>query len=168
MKLGTNRLLILGSLLAGLLLAGASQVLADKAPDFALQDLNGKTVKLADLKGKAVILDFWATWCPPCRAEIPDLNTLYKEYKKKGATIVGVALDEGGKAAILEGMKKYKLTLDYPILIGTQDISKQYGGIDAIPTTFVLDKKGNIVNKYIGLQEKEVFVADLNKILGTK
>jgi peroxiredoxin len=162
------RIAALVVVVGGILLAGATWAQADKAPDFSLQDLNGKTVKLADLKGKAVILDFWATWCPPCRAEIPDLDTLYKEYKKKGATIVGVALDEGGKTAILAGMKKYKLSLDYPILIGTQDISKLYGGIDAIPTTFILDKRGNIVNKYIGLQEKKVFVEDLNKILGTK
>jgi peroxiredoxin len=162
------RIMALGVVVGGILLAGAIWAHADKAPDFSLKDLNGKTVKLADLKGKAVILDFWATWCPPCRAEIPDLNTLYKEYKKKGATIVGVALDEGGKTAIVAGMKKYKLSLDYPILIGNQDISKLYGGIDAIPTTFILDKGGNIVNKYIGLQEKKVFVEDLNKILETQ
>jgi peroxiredoxin len=168
MKLGKCRIILLVTLVTGFLLAGTPRVFADKAPDFSLQDLNGKTVKLANLKGKAVILDFWATWCPPCRAEIPDLNALYKEYKKKGATIVGVALDEGGKAAILEGMKKYKLTLDYPVLIGNPDVSRQYGGIDAIPTTFILDKKGNIVNKYVGLQEKQVFIQDLKEILGTK
>lgn len=168
MNIARNRSTAVVVLVGGILLAGAIWAHADKAPNFSLQDLNGKTVKLADLKGKAVILDFWATWCPPCRAEIPDLDTLYKEYKKKGATIVGVALDEGGKTAILAGMKKYNISINYPILIGNQDVSKLYGGIDAIPTTFILDKKGNIVNKYIGLQEKKVFVDELNKILGAK
>lgn len=168
---------VLVVLLASILLVGAGWVYAGKAPDFSLQDLNGKTVKLADLKGKAVILDFWATWCGPCRRGIPDLNTIYKEYKNKGAAIVGIALDEGGKADIVKGMKKHKLTIDYPVLIGeggfkdkTFAACAEAAGIkiEGIPTTFILDKEGNIVSNYVGLQEKSVFVGELNKLLVKK
>jgi len=160
-------MVILGSFLV-------TGVYAAKAPDFSLQDMKGKTFKLSDLKGKVVILDFWATWCGPCRMEIPDLNAIHKEYKTKGAVVVGIALDEGGKADLVKGMKKYKLIMDYPVLIGEGNFkNKTFAAfaeaagiqIEGIPTTFILDKEGNIVNHYVGVQEKKVFVDELNKIL---
>lgn len=133
------------------------------APDFSLPDLSGNPHKLSGLQGKVVILDFWATWCPPCRTGIPDLNDLYKEYRGR-VEILGVSLDKGGKEGIQQGMLKHAITIDYPILVGTPEVAKLYGGIEAIPTTFVIDKEGKIAAKYVGLQEKAVFAAQLKKL----
>lgn len=155
------RMFILGLLILG---CGNSAPIK-KAPDFGLQDLNGNTVTLSSLKGKVVILDFWATWCPPCRRGIPDLNDLYHAYKDKGVEILGISLDQGGKDDIVSGMQKYNITIDYSVLIGNAEVARLYGGIPAIPTTFILDKEGNIVNKYVGLQEKETFTAKLDKLI---
>ena len=160
-----KRFWTIGLVLSLILLGGAGWARAGKAPDFNLQDLKGKTLSLADLKGKAVILDFWATWCGPCRRGIPDLNAIYKKYKAKGATVVGIALDEGGKDEILKGMKKHKLTIAYPVLIGNKEVTVKYGGINAIPATFILDKEGNIAASYVGLQEKKTFTDEMDKLL---
>jgi len=165
MSLRLTRFRTVGLVLSIMLLAGAGWARAGKAPDFSLQDLKGKTLSLADLKGKAVILDFWATWCGPCRRGIPDLNAIYKKYKAKGATVVGIALDEGGKDEILKGMKKHKLAIAYPVLIGNKEVTVKYGGINAIPATFILDKEGNIAVSYVGLQEKKTFTDELDKLL---
>jgi len=135
-----------------------------KAPDFNLTDINGKPVRLSDYQGKVVILDFWATWCPPCRKGIPDFNVLYSNYRGKGLEILGIAVDEGGKDSVQQGMQEHAITIGYPILIGTAEVQKSYGGIEAIPTTFILDKEGNIVAKYVGLQDKATFVKHLDKL----
>ena len=165
MSLRFTRFRTVGLVLSIMLLAGAGWARAGKAPDFSLQDLKGKTLSLADLKGKAVILDFWATWCGPCRRGIPDLNAIYKEYKAKGAMVVGIALDDGGKEDVVKGMKKYKLAIAYPVLIGNKEVTVKYGGINAIPATFILDKEGNIAASYVGLQEKKTFTDELDKLL---
>jgi cytochrome c biogenesis protein CcmG/thiol:disulfide interchange protein DsbE len=146
----------------GLALLGP-QLRAEPAPDWKLQDLDGKTVKLSDYKGKVVILDFWATWCPPCRAEIPHFIELQKQYGAQGLVIIGMSLDEGG-AKVVSDFAKAK-EINYPVVIGTQDIATAYGGIEAIPTTFIIDAKGNIVNKYIGLTDKDVFEGEIKKLL---
>jgi len=138
-----------------------------KAPDFTLPDLSGKKVSLSDFKGKVVILDFWATWCPPCRREIPSFNEIYKD-RAQGFEIIGISLDEGGVDAIRKGMKKHKLKIDYIVLVGDDKISEKYGNIDAIPTTFILDQEGNIVNKFIGERPKKVFEDEIKKLIKSK
>lgn len=138
-----------------------------KAPDFTLPDMNGKKVSLSEFRGKAIILNFWATWCPPCRREIPSFNEIYKN-RAQGFEIIGIALDVGGLDAIKKGMKKHKLSIDYIVLVGDQEISEKYGNIDAIPTTFILDQEGNIVNKFIGERPKKVFEDELKKLLRVK
>jgi len=153
----------LGLLLVGLLVASCAPA-KKKAPDFNLTDMNGKPVRLSDYQGKVVILDFWATWCGPCRRGIPDLNALYSDYRGKGLEILGIAVDEGGKEMVQQGMQEHSITIGYPILIGTAEVQKSYGGIEAIPTTFILDKEGNIVAKYVGLQDKETFVKRLDQL----
>ncbi len=123
------------------------------AYDFNLSDINGKKVRLSDFKGKVVILDFWATWCPPCKMEIPSFIELYKQYKNDGLVVIGVAIDNEIK--VKNFVKEYKV--NYPILIADETTIIKYGGIRGIPTTFIIDKNGNIKNQYVGYRPKEVF-----------
>jgi len=146
------------------LLAASCTPVKKKAPDFNLPDMNDKPVRLSDYQGKVVILDFWATWCGPCRRGIPDFNVLYSDYRGKGLEILGLAMDEDGKAGVLKGMQEHAITITYPILIATEEVEKSYGGIEAIPTTFILDKEGNIVARYVGLQDKATFVKHLGQL----
>lgn len=144
-------------------LAATTSLRADPAPQWNLQDLSGNPVKLSDYKGKVVILDFWATWCPPCRAEIPNFVELQKEYGKQGLVVIGVSLDEGGVDGVAAFAKSQGV--NYPIVMGNQDIANSYGGIEAIPTTFVIDPSGNIVAKHEGFTDKSEFEAEIKKLL---
>jgi len=136
---------------------------AKSAPSFTLQDLNGKQVSLSDFKGKVVIIDFWATWCPPCVTEIPHFIELYEQYKDKGFAMVGISLDRQGVGVVNSFVQKYRV--NYPILMADGQVDKAYGGIMSIPTTFVIDRAGNIRQKYVGYREKAVFEADIKALL---
>ena len=136
---------------------------ADPAPNWDLKDLSGKSVKLSDFKGKVVVLDFWATWCPPCRAEIPNFVDLEAKYKDKGLAIVGISLDQGGPGVVASFVKAQKI--NYPIVMGDDNVSHLYGDIQAIPTTFIIDPKGNIVGSHQGFTEKSVFEDEIKKLL---
>jgi len=136
---------------------------AKSAPSFTLQDLNGKMVSLSDFKGKVVILDFWATWCPPCVREIPHFVELYEQYKAQGFAMVGISLDRKGVSVVKSFVQKYRV--NYPILMADGQVSRAYGGITYIPTTFVIDAAGNIRQKYVSYQDKAVFEADIKKLL---
>ena len=125
------------------------------APAWELQDLDGKLVKSSDFKGKVVILNFWATWCPPCREEIPGFIELQKQYGEKGLVVVGVSLDEGGPAAVKRFAERFKV--NYTVVRGDEKILNDFGGINALPTTFVIDKEGRIVGKHIGYAEQSFF-----------
>jgi peroxiredoxin len=127
----------------------------DPAPNFKLKTNEGKTVELAKLKGKLVIVNFWATWCPPCRREIPGFLDVYKQYKSKGLEIVGVALDQDGWSVVNPFVQKANMT--YPVVVGDVNIANAYGGIESIPTTFIVDKKGNIIQRHVGYMSKDSF-----------
>ena len=133
------------------------------APAWELQDLDGKPVKSTDFKGKVVILDFWATWCPPCREEIPGFVKLQKKYEAQGLVIVGIALDDGGAATV----KKFaqKSGINYPVLMGNDRVSQAFGGIEALPTTFILDREGKIAGRHIGLTKAEEFEKEIKPLL---
>ena len=133
------------------------------APDFSLKDLSGQTVTLEQYRGKVVLLDFWATWCPPCRAEIPHFVELYSEYRKKGLEVIGVSLDSNPEKALLPFIEEYKI--NYTMLIGNRDVTDSYGGVISIPTTFVIDREGNIRKKYLGYRDKSVFEKDIEELL---
>ena len=133
------------------------------APDFTLPRLGGGEFTLSILKGKVIILDFWATWCPPCRKEIPDFISLYKKYKDKGLEIVGVALDRDKETSV--GPFAKKMGINYTIVFGDQEVTKKYKGIRYIPTTFIIDKDGNIAKKHIGFVEKKVFEEEVRELL---
>ena len=133
------------------------------APSFTLQDLSGNEVSLSDFKGKVVILDFWATWCQPCVKEIPHFIELYEQYKDQGFAMVGISLDHQGVSDVKSFVQKYQV--NYPILMNDGRADKAYGGIKYIPTTFVIDRTGNIRQKYVSYREKAVFEADIKALL---
>jgi thiol-disulfide isomerase/thioredoxin len=122
-----------------------------KAPDFKLNTIDGKEIKLSDYKGKKVILNFWATWCGPCRAEIPDFVKFYNENKNK-VEIIGIAVNSK-ESEIVEIIKKYKIT--YPVCISNEEIEKLYGPVNAVPTSFIIDENGYIKGKKIGIMKED-------------
>ena len=119
------------------------------APDFTLTTLDGKQVKLSDYRGKAVLLNFWATWCGPCKVEIPWFMDFEKQYGPQGLVVLGVAMDDDGKSSVDKFAKEMKI--DYTVLLGNDDVADQYGGVAGLPTTFYLDRNGKVVKKIEGL-----------------
>lgn len=134
-----------------------------RAPDWELKDLNGKTVKLSDFKGKVVILDFWATWCGPCEMEIPSFVALQKKYRDQGLVVIGASLDEGEPKQIKSFVER--LAINYPIVMADKTIADAYGGIEAIPATFVIDRQGMIVRKHVGYSDQAQFEAEIKPLL---
>jgi len=143
--------------------AARGGAIGSAAPEFALPDLEGKVVKTSDLKGKVVILDFWATWCPPCRQEVPHFVALQNKYRDQGLEIVGLSLDKGGAADVKPFVEEYKV--NYMMLIANDKTAEDYGGITGIPTTFVLDKDGKIVKRFLGYTDPAVFEETIRPLL---
>ncbi len=135
----------------------------DPAPEFKLTGLDGKSVTLADSHGKVILLNFWATWCGPCRAEIPDLVELQNKYKDH-LQILGLVIDDDDQDAIKEFTEKFRI--NYPVALATNDIRMQYGGIAALPTSFVLDAEGRIVQKHEGLRDPVLYETEIRSLLG--
>lgn len=141
----------------------ADQVDSTVAPGFTLQDLNGKSVSLSDYRGKVVVLEFWATWCPPCRAAIPGLETLHNKYKAQGLVILAVSMDISEDWNFVKSfVKDYRMT--YPVLKGTDAVASQYR-VRAIPLLLVLDKKGNIVKQHVGYIPEEDLEKEIQALL---
>ena len=140
----------------------ASQTGGAMAADFTLQDLSGKDVKLSDMKGKVVVLEFWATWCPPCRASIPGIEKLYEAYKDKGVVVLAVSMDEGGWDAVQSFVKEYGIK--YTVLKGNEDVAVKYQ-VRSIPMLLVLDKEGKISKRYLGFGSDEDIEQDIKAIL---
>ncbi|MCZ6632269.1 MAG: TlpA disulfide reductase family protein [bacterium] len=134
-----------------------------QAPEFALQDLEGNTVRLSDFDGQIRIVDFWATWCPPCIVEIPHFKALAEKYGKKGVTIIGVSIDQIDSSALQAFSKDHKI--NYQIVRGTSQTMKNYGNIQSIPTTFVIDQQGQIYSRHEGYRPQEVFEKDILALL---
>ncbi|MDP8240148.1 MAG: TlpA disulfide reductase family protein [Candidatus Hatepunaea meridiana] len=141
-----------------------------KAADFLLRELEGKMIKLSDYKGKVIILDFWATWCPPCVQEIPHFNELAKEYAEKGLIVLGVSVDRGGVDVVKKFIKD-KIPINYPIVIADKETHSKYQSYlpkdeqGGIPFTFIIDRKGNVRDHYVGYRPKEVFVEAITPLL---
>ncbi|HVI10819.1 MAG TPA: TlpA disulfide reductase family protein [Candidatus Binatia bacterium] len=136
------------------------------APDFSLESLDGKTMRLSDLRGKAVLLNFWATWCSPCKIEMPWFVDLQKEYGAQGLQIVGVAMDDASKEDIAKFAKD--MGVNYPILIGKEAVGDEYGGVPALPETFFIGRDGKLVDRIIGLRGKAEIEDSIKKALNTK
>ncbi len=137
-----------------------------QAPDFRLYNLKGKIDKLSNYKGKIVVLNFFATWCPPCKMEIPGFVKFYKNYKKEGVVILGICLDANDKSKVKSFIKQYQI--NYPVLIGTRDVVMDYGGIHVIPTTFIINGEGYIVDRIIGYLNDEDLKSKINKLIENK
>ena len=136
-----------------------------KAVDFTWKE-NGKSVSFADVtKGKVVLLNFWATWCGPCKRELPDLIALSSEMANKGVVIFGVSLDQKDDKLQLVKTFSERTGIPYTNIIDNLQISDQYGGIQSIPTTFIIDRQGNVVQKIVGMQSKEAFKKKKKKAL---
>jgi len=135
------------------------------APDFSLESLDGKTMRLSDLRGKAVLLNFWATWCGPCKIEMPWFVELQTQYGSQGLQIVGVAMDDASKEDI--GKFAKDMGVNYPILIGKESVGDQYGGVPALPESFLIGRDGKIVDKIIGLRGKAEIEDAVKKALNT-
>jgi len=142
---------------------GNGQLMGSLAPDFELPALDGKKMKLSDLRGKAVLLNFWATYCGPCKIEMPWFVELQKEYGPQGFQIVGVAMDDASTEEIAKFTQQ--MGVNYPILIGQESVGQSYGGVGVLPTTFFLDRDGKLIFREFGLQSRSVFVDHIKKAL---
>ena len=136
------------------------------APDFTLDSLEGKSMRLSDLRGKAVLLNFWATWCGPCKIEMPWFVELQNQYGSQGLQIVGVAMDDASKEDIAKFAKE--MGVNYPVLIGKEAVGDAYGGVPALPESFFIGRDGKIVDKIIGLKGKSEIEDSIKKALSTQ
>jgi thiol-disulfide isomerase/thioredoxin len=136
------------------------------APDFTLKTLDGKEVSLSSMKGKAVMVNFWATWCEPCKSEMPWLVDLQEKYRKDGFEILGVAMDDSSQKEISEFSRKKKV--NYTVVIGSEKVADLYGGLDGLPTNFFLDRNGKVIDSFKGLRSESVIVDDIKKALASE
>lgn len=135
------------------------------APDFALHALDGQTVHLSDFRGKGVLLNFWATWCQPCKIEMPWFAELQKQYGPQGLQIVGVAMDDAGPKEISKFA--HDLGVNYPILVGEESVGDAYGGLPFLPATFYIGRDGKVVDKVYGLKGRGEIEDSIKKTLAT-
>lgn len=162
--MSSKRILIYGVValcLLGLYVAGRRTAQKPKptdsgnaAPDFAVPDIDGKKLSLSAYKGKVVLLDFWATWCTPCREEIPHFVEMQQKYEPQGFQVIGISMDDDAKP-VREFYQKYKM--NYPVAVGDDKLAQSFGGVMGLPVNFLIDRDGRIVAKYLGATETSVF-----------
>lgn len=133
------------------------------APAFSLTDASGAAVNLADYRGKVVLLNFWATWCGPCQIEIPWFIEFEQKYKDRDFAVLGVSFDDDGWKSVRPYIASHKI--NYRIMIGTEKMSQLYGGVDSLPTTFILDRQGRIASQHVGLVDKSDYQNEILKLL---
>lgn len=134
------------------------------APDFSLVTTTGQTMKLSDFQGKAVLLNFWATWCEPCKVEMPWFVDLQKKYGPQGLQVIGVAMDDASPKDISAFAQK--MGVNYPILIGKEEVGAQYGGIEYLPSTFYINRNGKVIEHAFGLVSRSEIEANIERALG--
>ncbi|MEO6828994.1 MAG: TlpA disulfide reductase family protein [Acidobacteriaceae bacterium] len=145
---------------------GLPDLRGKQAPAFTLKTVDGKTVSLADYKGKAVLINFWATWCGPCKLEMPWLIDLQKKYEAQGFTVIGISEDDDSPKTV--GDFVAKMGVNYPVLMATQAVSKAYGGIDYLPISYYIDRNGKVIAEVGGLISKSEIEANIQKSLAGK
>jgi cytochrome c biogenesis protein CcmG/thiol:disulfide interchange protein DsbE len=155
--------------------AALNPLIGKPAPQFSLEDLSGKKVSLGDYKGKALLINFWATWCGPCKVETPWIVDLRNQYAAKGFEVLGVSTDDIDRDdAKMFGTEKKEIAdfvqrmhMSYPVLIEGDKLSKPYGGLNAMPTSFFVDRNGKIVAATMGISSKDDIEANIKKALGS-
>jgi peroxiredoxin len=156
-----------GSLLTGcsssLSVAAATGTVGKAAPNFTLADIKGTPVHLSDYKGKVVLLNFWATWCGPCKIEIPWFIEFEKIYKDRGFATLGISLDDDGRKSVKPFVALKAMS--YAVMAGDDQVSELFGGIDSLPTTFLIDREGKIVSTRLGLVSKRDYEAEILKLI---
>jgi cytochrome c biogenesis protein CcmG/thiol:disulfide interchange protein DsbE len=135
----------------------------DPAPEFQIAGLDGKPISLADARGKIILLNFWASWCGPCRAEIPDLVDLQARYQDR-LQVIGLVVDDDDMDAIHQFVKDFGI--NYPVGVAPMELRVQYGGIPALPTSFILDAQGRVVQKHVGLRDPALYEIEIRALLG--
>ena len=130
--------------------------------------VNGKDISLEDMKGYILIINYWATWCPACRDEVPGLIELYKEYKDKKFAVIGISVDKGGQAVVKEFIKEFGI--NYPVIMNTKYLQDYYEkaigrSIRGIPTSIVINREGEVVSVHVGFRSKDVFEQEIKKLL---
>ncbi|MGB7553162.1 MAG: TlpA disulfide reductase family protein [Candidatus Korobacteraceae bacterium] len=135
------------------------------APDFSLQDLNGQPLNLANYQGKVVLLDFWATWCAPCRDEIPHFVQLQDKYRQQGLQVLGISMDDGPQP-VREFYQQVRM--NYPVALGTEKVAEAYGGVLGLPIAFLIGRDGRIHAKYIGEVNMSVLEQEIETLLQAK
>jgi peroxiredoxin len=133
------------------------------APEFALASLDGRLFKLSGLRGHAVLLNFWATWCAPCRLEMPWLEELSRTYRKSGLEVLGLSLDDRDRDGVVKFVRDRHI--DYPILLKNAVVANAYGGVQYLPQTFFIDRTGKIVSRVYGLQTRSAFEAGIQRAM---
>ena len=153
--------------LLSLMVFGASEVSAQqKAPDLSLKDINGKTIKLADLRGKVVLLNFWATWCVPCRTEIPDLVKKQRDYRRDGLQIVGITYPPEKMNEVRRFARELKI--NYQLAIGTKETKREFTSSETLPLTVIIDREGTIRGIIEGIMYSDEFDEKVKPLLSTK
>ncbi len=136
------------------------------APEFSSVSLSGDKIDMKDYRGKVVLLDFWATWCGPCRMEIPGFVELQKKYRDQGFAVIGVSMDEGGPRGVREFYNEFHM--NYPVVMGTDKLGELYGGILGLPTSFLIGRDGRIYAKHVGTTDVSVFEAEIRELLAAQ
>ncbi len=176
-RLLSFRLLLLPAVAAALLIScgggaasnsteGVAEAASEEleaAPDFSLEGVDGSVVKLSDFKGQVVLLNFWATWCGPCKIEMPWFIEFQRKYKDQGFTVIAVSLDEEGWDVVRPFVEDLKP--NFPIVVGDDGIDDKFGGIMALPTTLIIDKEGRIVSRHTGLVSKGDYADEIESLL---
>jgi peroxiredoxin len=137
-----------------------------EAPNFTLKDADGKTVHLTDYRGKVVLLDFWATWCPPCKLEIPWLIDIERKNKDRGFEVLGVSMDDEGWEVVKPFMRE--VGMNYRVVIGNDTVAEMYGNVESLPETFLIDHEGKIAAVHIGLASRKEFEDEVAQLLDSK
>jgi peroxiredoxin len=135
------------------------------APGFSLQDLDGQPLDLANYRGKVVLLDFWATWCAPCRGEIPHFVEWQDKYRQQGLQVIGISMDDGPKP-VREFYREFKM--NYPVAVGSEQVAESYGGVLGLPVMFLIDRDGRVAAKYTGAVEMAAVEQEIQSLLQAK
>jgi cytochrome c biogenesis protein CcmG/thiol:disulfide interchange protein DsbE len=133
------------------------------APEFQLKDADGRTVRLSDYRGKVVLLNFWATWCGPCTFEIPWFVEFERRLKDRGFAVLGISMDEDGWEVVRPFMSRLKI--NYRVLLGNDEVGQAYGGVDSLPTSFLIDREGKVAGVHVGLVSRSRYESELQELL---